>query len=138
MRAIIYNLVKEALEDLWLPVLGADWEDSIGSAGSFREDDLPSRPFAVIHMGVQNPGMAHIKDRNMVIWIHDEGGDYGRIDEALHAVYGRLDGAEHVSDSGGSAELIRAHWTATSGDLIDPGFRTITKNSSYRLIGTGA
>jgi hypothetical protein len=73
-----------------------------------------------------------------VIWIHDRGADYSKIDAGLSAVSGTLDGAEQVSEQDGSAELIRAEWTSTSGDLFDPGFRTITKNSSYRLIGTGA
>lgn len=138
MRAILYQQIKAALESIWEPLLGASWEDSIGSAGSFREDDLPPRPFAVIHLGVRSPGMAHIYRQNAVIWIHDEGGDYGLIDNSLQAVYGTLNGAEHLQDSEGSAELIRAEWTATTGDLTDPGFRTITKNSSYNLVGTGA
>lgn len=129
MRVILYSLIQEAL--------GVEWDESIFAAGAIREDSLPSRPFAVIHLGVFNPGMAHVKDGSCTIWIHDDGGDYDRIDQALQAIYGRLHGAEHVSEQGGSAELIRAEWTATSGDLFDPGFRTITKNSSYRLIGTG-
>jgi hypothetical protein len=138
MRAILYTRVKAALQPIWEPLLGPSWEDHIGAAGSFREDDLPARPFAVLHLGVKSPGMAHVHRQNAVIWIHDEGGDYGLIDKSLQAVYGMLDGAEHLKDSEGSAELIRAEWTATSGDLTDPGFRTITKNSSYNLVGTGA
>lgn len=130
MRKIVYGLVLEAL--------GPDWDGKIFSSGSVDGDNLPALPFAVIHFGVVRPGMAQVKDRNIVVWIHDRGADYTAIDAALEAVYGRLDGAEHVPETDGSAELIRAEWTATSGDLFDPGYRTITKNSSYRLIGTGA
>lgn len=133
MRAIIYGLVTEA-------ILGLEgWsEDQIFAAGSVNADDLPATPFAVIHLGVFRPGMGPVKDGSCTIWIHDRGADYDPIQNALNAIYGIMDGAEHVSEQDGSAELIRAEWTATSGDLFDPGYRTITKNSSYRLIGTGA
>lgn len=130
MRKIVYGLVAEALGDAW--------DGKIFSAGAVDGDNLPALPFAVIHFGVRRPGMGHVRDGSCVIWIHDRGADYTNIDAALEAVYGRLHGAEHVPETDGSAELIQAEWTATSGDLFDPGYRTITKNSSYRLIGTGA
>lgn len=130
MRKIIYDLVSGAL--------GVGWEGKIFSSGAVNADDLPPTPFAVINLGIFSPGMAQVKDGTCVLWIHDRGANYDPIDAALSAVYGTLDGAEHVSEQGGSAELIQATWTGTSGDLYDPGFRTITKNASYRLIGTGA
>jgi len=82
--------------------------------------------------------MGIVRQAQPTIWIHSKGADYGVIDDALQSIYGRLHGAEHVPEQGGSAELIRAEWQSDSDDLFDPGFRTITKNSLYRLTGTGA
>lgn len=133
MRTILYSLVSSSFAD-GFPELA----DNVFGAGGLTEDSLPDSLFAVIRFGVFTRGMSHIKTGNADIWVHDRGGDYGRIDAALERIYGTLDGAEHVQEQDGSAELIQATWNSTSGDLYDPGFRTITKNSSYRLVGTGA
>lgn len=129
MRSIIFGLVSEAL--------GEDFGngDRVFAAGAVQADNLPARPFAVIHLGTFERGMANIKKGNVTIWIHDEGGDYGLIDTSMDALYGRLDGAEHVSEPDGSAELISSSWNSNSGDLFDTGFRTLTKNTTYTIVG---
>lgn len=132
MRSIVFSLVTEAL--------GAEFGNGaqVFSSGAVREDNLPPSPFAVVRLGISAPGMGEVRRASCTVWIHSKGADYAVIDDALQSIYGRLSGAEHVSEQGGSAELIRAEWESTSDDLYDPGFRTITKNSLYRLIGTGA
>lgn len=135
MRAIVRSLVLEALNGPGNEE-GVEWSAYAG--GSIQGDSPPPRPFAVIRFGTVVPGMGNITERTAIIAIHDDGGDYGRIDAALGRIYARMDGAAHVSEPDGSAELILAEWTSTSDDLFDPGYRTLMKNSTYRLIGTGA
>lgn len=127
LRHILYREVNEAGQEL----------TDVGSSGSFLADQLPARPFAVIRIGVASPGMAHIKRGTAEIWIHDDPGSYDRIDGILKSIYDRLDGAEHLTDDEGN-ELMSSSWQGTSGDLNDPGFRTITKNISFEVVGKEA
>jgi hypothetical protein len=127
LRHIMYREVTESSEELV----------DVGSSGSFLADNLPARPFAVIRLGVTSPGMAHIKRGTAEIWIHDDPGSYDRIDAILKSVYDRLNGAEHLTDEAGN-ELMSSTWRGTSGDLNDPGFRTITKNISFEIVGKEA
>lgn len=106
------------------------------SSSSIDEDSRPPLPFAVLVFGTTSPGMGRVRRRTVTVWIHDEPGDYTRIDRILEGVSGTLDGAEHVTNGDGT-ELMSASWQATSGDLVDGGFRTITRNATYTLIGTG-
>lgn len=133
MRNIVFGLVETELATL------DGWStDLVVGAAGLVEENLPGPLFAVVRFGVFRPGMGRVQDGSFNVWVHSKGADYEPIDKALQAIYARMDGVEHVSEQDGSAELIRAEWQDTSGDLFDPGFRTITKNSSYRLIGTGA
>jgi hypothetical protein len=111
-------------------------EDNWKTSGSLTEDNLPERPFAVIRFGVATRGMATIKRGSATIWVHDVLGTYTNIDSILDLLHGTLDGVEQVSDEAGN-ELISCEWDSTSGDLYDPGFRTITKNMTFNLIGKG-
>jgi hypothetical protein len=131
MHKIAFDLISEALETICT--------GGVYRAGSVREDAVPPSAFAVVRFGVAQPGMSSVKQLNCTVWIHNPGADYTPVDDGLRAVYGRLDGAEHVRENGdpGSAELILAKWLESSGDLFDPGFRTVTKNASYNLTGTG-
>jgi hypothetical protein len=113
-------------------------EDNIYSSGAIADDDTPDRPFAVVRMGVETRGMGQIKRRSITIWVHDDPGDYTRIDSIIQAIYGRLDGAQHVTKEGVAGELMSVQWQSTSDDLNDPGFRTITKNIVFEAVGTGA
>lgn len=118
------GLLEKIPEERWL------------SSGSLNVDNAPPRPFAVFRYGVTSQGMAAIKRGLVTIWIHDEPGTYTGIDGIIKRLNGILDGVEQVSDGQGG-ELIRCEWQSNSGDLIDPGFRTITKNTTFNLIGKG-
>lgn len=127
LRHILYGQVNDVSEEL----------TDVGSSGSFVADNLPARPFAVVRLGVFGRGLAHVKRGTAEIWVHDDPGSYDRIDVILKSVYDRLDGAAHLKGEDGS-ELILSTWTGTSGDLNDPGFRTITKNISFEIVGKEA
>lgn len=130
MIAETFKIIQAALE----PTCGED----VFRAGSVLSEDLPPTPIAVVHFGTATGGMGRIKQLRCTIWIHNRMADYGPIDSGILALQGMLDGAEHVQeDPEGSAELILAKWLENSGDLFDPGFRTVTKNTTYQLTGTG-
>lgn len=130
IRNIIDAEVLEASDELD--------EDSIYSAGAILEDSVPERPFAVVRMGASTRGMGHVRARNVVISVHDDPGDYTRIDRILKSIYGRLQGAEHLTLEENEGEVMSCQWSSDSDDLFDPGFRTIMKQSTYAIVGTGA
>ena len=113
-------------------------EDNIFSSGAIQEDSVPDTPFAVIRMGVRNTGMSDIYRQNFTIWVHDEPGDYTRIDRIVQGIYGRLDGAEHRTVEEVVGEMILCQWQSTGDDTYDPGFRTISRNITFAAVGTGA
>lgn len=131
MRSIVYKLLTDDAELVGL-VPKANWH----SSGALTEDNTPPTPFAVMRFGNAGPGMGAVQRGSVEIWIHDSLGSYQLIDRALARVRAILDGKEHVQDGDGN-ELMIAEYDQTSDDLYDPGFRTITKNSNFILVGTG-
>lgn len=131
MRSIIRGLLVEndELTDIIPP-------DRWIGAGALTEDNLPPIPFAVIRFGLTNPGMGDVYKGSVTFWVHDTRGTYESIDRVLSLIAGSLDGREHVSDEDGN-ELIIAEWQSNSGDLFDTGYRTITKTSTYQIVGKG-
>lgn len=128
MRVVVRNLILE--DPALVAEIPADrW------FGSGSVPDTPPRPFAEIRFGGTFPGMAHITRRRLEVWIHDDEGDYGRIDKIIGLLKKVLDGAEHVQ--GEDSELIRASWVGDSTDLYDDGYRTNTKSTGFDVVGTG-
>lgn len=131
MRSIIREILI-GNEELTAIIPAERWY----GAGAVSEDNTPASPFAVMRFGVVDRGMAEIHRGNVTIWIHDTRGTYRTVDNVLSLIAGILDGREHVSDALGN-ELIRAEWLNTSGDLFDTGYRTITRNATYNVVGRG-
>ena len=132
MRSLIRGLIIADSELMGL-IPAERWV----SGGSLTAENAPARPFAVIRFGVTGVGMAHIHRMSATIWIHDDPGSYGQIDDIIFRLNAILDGVEQVSDGAGN-ELMRCSWESNSGDLYDPGFRTITRNSTFAIVGKGA
>lgn len=105
-------------------------------AGSVTEENVPERMFAVIRYGVDSPGMGDIQRGIVTIWIHDNPGTYEDINKVLKALYGRLNRVEGQQDGSGN-EITSCVWESNSGDLYDPGFRTVTRNATFNLVGKG-
>lgn len=110
--------------------------DNWWSSGSLEEDNAPPRPFVVIRYGATNPGIGDVKRGSVTFWVHDDLGDYSRINGVLKQLYVTLHGREHLTDGNGN-EIIRLEWTTDSNDLFDPGYRTITRNTTFNLVGKG-
>lgn len=104
----------------------------VDSVWNIEAVDNPDRgkPFLVTAWAeVPRPTHPAARRRNLLVWAHDEGGDYSRIDRILERVRQLLVGTVH---QGG---ITQVDWEGASGDLYDTGFRTITRNTGFRVIG---
>jgi hypothetical protein len=67
--------------------------------------------------------------------VHDEPGDYTRIDEILYRVKSLLPTLD--GQSNGLGHVVSIEWTGDSEDLADDGHGTITRNTGFSLVGSG-
>jgi hypothetical protein len=113
---------------------------SLGITGpdSFAVDvDTPAeRPFLQLRWGQNNIGLDVVTRRNLVIWVHDEPGDYSvKIDPILFRLRALLPTLEGMNN--GLGHVVAVEWTGDSEDLADDGHQTITRNTSFSLVGSG-
>lgn len=101
--------------------------------GSGAVEVVPNtKPFMVIRMETQVPELndgdePEITSMNMSLWVHDEPGSYVTIDAVLAAARAILVGTV--------PSALACMWQGDTGDLADDTYKTITRSSSYRLIG---
>jgi hypothetical protein len=126
------ELVRAAIiGDSTLNLLGID------GTNAFAVDvDTPqTRPFLQLRWGRTDQGIGPVNTRTLVIWAHDQPGDYAVIDSILMRLRGLLLGL--VGESNGPGWLVDATWIGDSEDLADDGHGTITRNASFTLVGSG-
>lgn len=105
---------------------------SILGAGSI-EENVKNRPFIIVKVGVELPGpFPGSTVQSLTLWVHDDPGDYMKIDSILKATRDALEGA--VPESGG----VVCRWMGDSVDLADEGFKTICRNQTFQLNGKDA
>lgn len=98
--------------------------------------DTPrERPFIQIRWGRNDTGLDVITRRQVTIWVHDEPGDYARIDLIILRLRQLLPSL--VGMSNGLGHVVGVEWTGDSEDLADDGHRTITRWASFSLVGSG-
>lgn len=131
IRTIILNHIKGDA-----PLLSLIPAENIWSSGSLKDDNAPPRPFIVIRYGPTAVGVGSVKRGSVTFWVHDDLGDYSKINQVLERLYARLDQQVSLQDGSGN-EVIQISWDNVSGDLSDPGFRTITRNTTFNFVGKG-
>lgn len=96
--------------------------------------DTPTAyPFIVARWEESAPAFGDVGSRGLTVWVHDEPGDYARIDSMLAWIKNALTSAIHVN--GGDGWIItQIDWTGDSPDFFDDGWRTITRNAGFRVI----
>jgi hypothetical protein len=104
-------------------------------------DSLPIKPALVLRWGLMNPGVTEHAPVwagagwwDLAVWVHDEPGDFDRVDriiERLKTILCGIAGARSVTHPGWT--LIQADWAGDSQDLRDDGYHTVTRNSTYRV-----
>lgn len=107
-----------------------------GAIVSGDADSVQERPFINLQWSENNPGLGPMTRRSLVVWVHDEPGDYARIDAILlriRAIFTGLEAAQ--APEGGWLNSVR--WETDSGDLRDETRGTILRTSTYLLIGSG-
>lgn len=104
---------------------------------SFSVDvDTPEyRPFLQLRWGRNDEGLDVVTRRTLTIWVHDEPGDYGRIDTIIYRLRQLLPTLE--GSSNGLGHVVAVEWTGDSEDLTDEGHNTITRWASFSLVGSG-
>lgn len=116
----------------------------ITSDTAFTQHDVDTpqqRPFLTFHWGNTNPGYEDIpfplvNERDFQVWIHDEPGDYTRIDDAIARVRTVLTGI--VGADTGAGWVQEVHWLGDSDDLSDDEQGTITRFGEFRVTGSAA
>lgn len=119
-------------------ILSADGtqEPVIVSPAGGDGDFLLPTPHLILRMGVREKGVGHVFRRELTVWAHDRSGDYSIIDALLNrcrVVLGAI--ASHSMIDGNWITCIE--WTGDSEDGYDDGPGTITRNSTYIIIGSG-
>lgn len=128
MRALIFQAI---VADATLAGMG------ITEDGSFAVDvDTPeNRPFLQLRWGRNDVGLDVVTQRNLTIWVHDVPGDYGRIDSIILRLRTLI--LSLVAQPNADGWLMGAEWSGDSEDLTDDGHRTIARNTSFVLVGSG-
>lgn len=128
MRSLVFQAI---VNDTTLNGLG------ITDDSSFAVDvDTPqNRPFLQIRWGRNDEGLDVVTRRNVVIWVHDEPGDYARIDTIILRLREFLPSL--IGQTNGLGWVVGVEWAGDSEDLSDDGHKTITRNTSFVLVGSG-
>lgn len=130
MRELIF---QSLINDSTLNLLG------ITDDSSFAVDvDTPvARPFLQLRWGRNEEGLRQtpVTRRTLVVWVHDEPGDYAVIDSIIARVKAVLSALE--GQSNGAGHVVAVEWRGDSEDLVDDGHKTIVRNTSFELVGSG-
>jgi hypothetical protein len=106
-----------------------------GSSFSVDVDTPETRPFLQLRWGRNNEGLDVVTRRDLVVWVHDHPGDYEKIDSIVLRLRALLPSL--VPSSDGRGWIAGVQWLGDSEDLTDDGHRTIARNSSFVLVGSG-
>lgn len=128
MRRLIYSALTASAEFMALLPGGLTGDRSL-------VETPEAKPFGVLMYEGPTSGSVRIHRVTLRLWVHDEEGDYTRIDAALKTARSALAAAETMSLNG--VHLLEARWQGDSADLYDDARGTNVKNSTYTLVGSG-
>lgn len=129
MRKAVYNLLTT--DATLVSLLPAEKWFARGSV-----KDSQSTPFAVLAwQGVTPNGRQRVGLPRLTIWVYEHRGSYDLIDKVLARCKELL---ENTYDYEHEGELIvQADWEGSSVDLFDDVYRANTRNSGFRVVGSG-
>lgn len=99
-------------------------------------DLIQPTPHLILRMGAREPGIGQVFRRSLEVWAHDQPGDYGIIDGLLNRCRLVLEAIQAFHTEDGKW-ITCVEWQGDSEDLFDEGPGTITRNSSFLIIGSG-
>lgn len=100
---------------------------------SASSESPESRPFMVIVWGDETPAFRAVGSEVVTIWVFDEPGDYGRIEETLQLVRDWFMAATEVPGADGFV-LSQAVFNGGSGDLYDDVYKCIMRNMVFTTV----
>ena len=127
MRRLFYNWLTTS------PALSSQVPVDRWVARGTLEQRPDTVPFVVYVIGLQDRGIGNVRRTTVELWVHDEVGDYTRIDDVLDSVEDRMEELENLEGFG--YRILTAEWQGRSGDLSDDALRTSTRNASFRVVG---
>ena len=71
----------------------------------------------------------------MIVWVHqfrEASNDYGEIDKAILRIRQLMNEAVEIQGEDGW-KISSVHWLGDSGDLFDDGYKTLCRNSTFRI-----
>jgi hypothetical protein len=106
--------------------------DSIYAAEA--ADDIKHYPFITMRWNIVAKGIGDVTRQSVDVWAHDRDRDYLQIDAILKRVKVLCAGVQANAAVEGS--ITQIDWQSDSPDLRDDGYDTVTRNSTYTLIGS--
>jgi hypothetical protein len=101
--------------------------------------DTPQvRPFLVLNWGVTSPGLETVRRRVLQVWIHDDPGDYARIDRCLDSVYKALFDIAGINTGTVDKWISQVIWDAFSENMSDDAGGTIMRHADFTIVGSAA
>lgn len=97
-------------------------------------DDITAWPFLTLRWGNIAKGVGPSKRQYLDVWAHDRNKDYVRIDNILLRVE-KLFSAVGASNAD-EGWITQIDWQSGSPDLRDDGYDTVTRNSTFLVIGS--
>lgn len=91
-------------------------------------ETTPQVPFLVYRLSVETPRIALARNAPLQVWVHDDAGDYARIDNILNRVKEVLTSQSHTDN------FLEARWLDNSEDLYDDGTKTITRYARFTIV----
>lgn len=98
-------------------------------------DTPETRPYLVMRWGDTAVGVGDSRQRTLVVWIHDQGNNYDRIDAILRRARDLITDIHGARTDTGWITTI--DWITDSGDLSDDTTHTIVRTSSYNVVASG-
>lgn len=96
--------------------------------------DTPAEhKFIIVRWEETNPQFGDRGPQRMTVWAHTRDHDYSDIDSALERVKLLVTRSVHLVGGDGWV-LTQADWRGDSQDLVDDGFGTLTRNSSFDVV----
>lgn len=96
-------------------------------------DATKERPFVVMRWENRPKSFGDRGVQGLTVWVHDQPGDYTRVDKMLAEIRSVLTSMVHVAGVDGMT-VTQIDWTGDSADLWDDGFRTITRNAGFSVV----
>lgn len=98
--------------------------------------DTPTENFFIVIRWLEtSPTFGQVGPTLCEIWVHERNTqDYGRIDDALARIKELMLTVVHRDGEDGVTMTV-AEWNGDSRDLADEGYGTLTRNSTYTVVG---